>query len=90
MVLSGNSIRHAVMMLGAMKARVPVAPVSVAYSLMSGDHGKLRHVSELTKPKMIYAEQGPFYARALSAIAARRHRSRHRDPDLRPRDDVLR
>ena len=35
MVLSGNSIAHAVMMLGAMKARVPVAPVSVAYSLMS-------------------------------------------------------
>jgi feruloyl-CoA synthase len=69
MVISGNSIRHAVMMLGAMKARVPIAPVSVAYSLMSGDHGKLRHVAELTKPKMIYAEQGPFYARAISAIA---------------------
>ncbi|HUJ03411.1 MAG TPA: AMP-binding protein, partial [Rhizomicrobium sp.] len=69
MVISGNSIRHAVMMLGAMKARVPVAPVSVAYSLMSGDHGKLRHVAELTRPKMIYAEQGPFYARAIAAIA---------------------
>lgn len=69
MVISGNSIRHAVMMLGAMKARVPVAPVSVAYSLMSGDHGKLRHVAELTRPRMIYAEQGPLYARAISAIA---------------------
>ena len=44
MVISGNSIKHAVMMLGAMKARVPVAPVSVAYSLMSGDHAKLKHV----------------------------------------------
>ncbi|HEV2562850.1 MAG TPA: AMP-binding protein [Rhizomicrobium sp.] len=69
MIISGNSIRHAVMMLGAMKARVPVAPVSVAYSLMSGDHGKLRHVFETTKPKMIYAEQGPFYGRALAALA---------------------
>jgi feruloyl-CoA synthase len=68
MVLSGNSIAHASMMLGAMKARVPVAPVSVAYSLMSGDHGKLRHVFETTKPKMIFAEQGPFYARALAAL----------------------
>ncbi len=69
MILSGNSIAHAVMMLGAMKARVPVAPVSVAYSLMSGDHGKLRHVFELTRPRMIFAEQGPFYARALNALA---------------------
>ena len=68
MVLSGNSIAHAVMMLGAMKARVPVAPVSVAYSLMSGDHGKLRHVFESARPKMIFAEQGPYYARALSAL----------------------
>ena len=68
MVISGNSIVHAVMMLGAMKARVPVAPVSVAYSLMSGDHSKLRHVFETTKPKMIFAEQGPLYARALAAL----------------------
>lgn len=68
MVLSGNSIAHGVMMLGAMKARVPVAPVSVAYSLMSGDHSKLRHVFETARPKMIFAEQGPFYARALTAL----------------------
>ncbi|MGZ5989542.1 MAG: AMP-binding protein, partial [Rhizomicrobium sp.] len=40
MILSGNSIVHATMMLGAMLAGVPVAPVSVAYSLMSGDHSK--------------------------------------------------
>ena len=68
MVISGNSIVHAVMMLGAMKARVPVAPVSVAYSLMSADHSKLRHVFETAKPKMIFAEQGPLYARALAAL----------------------
>jgi feruloyl-CoA synthase len=68
MVLSGNSIAHGSMMLGAMKARVPLAPVSVAYSIMSGDHGKLRHVFETTKPKMIFAEQGPVYARALAAL----------------------
>ena len=68
MVISGNSIVHAVMMLGAMKARGPVAPVSVAYSLMSGDHSKLRHVFETAKPKMIFAEQGPVYARAPAAL----------------------
>ncbi|HEY5338491.1 MAG TPA: AMP-binding protein, partial [Rhizomicrobium sp.] len=68
MILSGNSITHATMMLGAMKARVPVAPVSVAYSEMSGDHSKLKHVFETAKPKMIFAEQGPVYARALAAL----------------------
>jgi feruloyl-CoA synthase len=68
MILSGNSIVHATMMLGAMKARVPVAPVSVAYSLMSADHGKLKHVFAATRPKMIFAEQGPYYSRALSNL----------------------
>jgi feruloyl-CoA synthase len=68
MILSGNSIAHAVVMLGAMKARVPVAPVSVAYSLMSVDHGKLRHVFAACKPKIVFAEQGPYYSRALSNL----------------------
>jgi feruloyl-CoA synthase len=68
MILSGNSIVHATMMMGAMFAGVPVAPVSVAYSLMSGDHSKLKHVFAVAEPKMIFAEQGPLYARALAAL----------------------
>ncbi|HEV2650342.1 MAG TPA: AMP-binding protein [Rhizomicrobium sp.] len=68
MILSGNSITHATMMLGALLAGVPVAPVSVAYSLMSGDHSKLKHVFATATPKMIFAEQGPIYARALAAL----------------------
>lgn len=68
MILSSNSIEHMVMMLGAMKAGVPVAPVSVAYSLMSGDHSKLRHVFNLVKPKMVFADHGPLYAKALAVL----------------------
>ncbi|MEQ9145735.1 MAG: AMP-binding protein [Parvibaculaceae bacterium] len=68
MILSGNSIAHAVMMLGAMKISVPVAPISVPYSLMSTDFSKLRHVSEVCRPKMIFAEQGPLFAKALQAL----------------------
>ena len=83
MIMSGNSIRHAVMMLGAMKARVPVAPVSVAYSLMSGDHSKLKHVFATAQPKMIFAEQGPLYARALGGAGGRRRGSRHGDAGAR-------
>ncbi|HEY0302944.1 MAG TPA: AMP-binding protein [Rhizomicrobium sp.] len=68
MILSGNSIAHATMTLGALFAGVPVAPVSVAYSLMSGDHSKLKHVFAVAEPRMIFAEQGPLYARALAAL----------------------
>jgi len=68
MILSGNSIAHATMMMGALFAGVPIAPVSVAYSLMSGDHSKLKHVFAVAAPKMIFAEQGPLYARALAAL----------------------
>ncbi|MEQ1755645.1 MAG: AMP-binding protein [Micropepsaceae bacterium] len=68
LILSGNSIEHAVMMLGALKARVPAAPVSVAYSLFSQDHGKLRHVAALTKPKMVFVDNGPVYAKAIRAL----------------------
>ncbi|MEQ9151170.1 MAG: AMP-binding protein [Parvibaculum sp.] len=68
MVLSGNSIAHAVMALGAMKAGVPVAPVSVPYSLMSSDFSKLRHVVSLAQPKMIFADHGDLFARALETV----------------------
>jgi len=68
MILSGNSIRHALMMLGAMKAAVPVAPVSVPYSLMSADFAKLKHVFEVAQPRMIFAEQGEMFERALRAL----------------------
>lgn len=68
MILSGNSIVHATMALGATLAGIPVAPVSVAYSLMSGDHSKLKHVFAVAAPKMIFVEQGPLYAKALAAL----------------------
>ncbi len=68
MILSGNSIVHATMTLGALFAGVPVAPVSVAYSLMSGDHSKLKHVFATTQPKMIFADNGPMFARAIAAL----------------------
>lgn len=68
MVLSSNSIAHAVMALGAMKAGVPVAPVSVPYSLMSSDFSKLRHVVGLTKPRMIFADHGDLYGKAIAAV----------------------
>mgnify|MGYP001553906188 CR=1 FL=1 len=68
MILSGNSIDHAVLMLAALTVGVPVAPVSVAYSLMSQDHGKLRHVFALVQPKLIFVQNGRLFEGALGSL----------------------
>jgi feruloyl-CoA synthase len=68
MILSGNAIDHAVLMLAGFTAGIPVAPVSVAYSLQSQDHAKLRYIAELLTPGLVYvADTGPF-AKALAAL----------------------
>ena len=61
MILSGNSVSHLLMTLGAMTAGIPVAPVSVAYSLQSHDHARVRAIAELIDPGAVFAEDaGPF------------------------------
>lgn len=68
LVLSGNSIGHLLVMLGAMTAGVPVAPVSVAYSLQSRDHQRLRDIAALTGPGAVYAADGEQFGPALGAL----------------------
>ncbi|MCC6919985.1 MAG: AMP-binding protein [Alphaproteobacteria bacterium] len=67
-ILSGNSIDHALMAYGTMLAAAPVAAVSRAYSLSSSDFAKLRYVAGLVEPKAIFADDLSLYARALSAL----------------------
>src|SRR5579859_6060030 len=69
-ILSENSIDHALLTLGALHVGVPVVPISVAYSRLSQDFGKLRHIVELVRPGLIYARDGALFAKALAAIAA--------------------
>ena len=68
MILSGNSIEHALMAMAAMQAQVPAAPVSQAYSLMSQDHKKLRYVFDLLEPGMVMVQNGPPFEKALKAL----------------------
>ena len=68
MILSGNGIDHAILSLGAQTAGVPVVPVSVAYSLLSQDHAKLHHIVETVHPGLIYASNGPTFAKAFAAL----------------------
>jgi feruloyl-CoA synthase len=67
-ILSANSIEHALLTQAAMQARLPAAPVSPAYSLMSQDHAKLRYIFDLIKPAVVMVQDGPAYAKALAAL----------------------
>ena len=61
LILSGNSVDAALLSLAAQHVGVPVAPVSVAYSLQSTDHLKLRHLVEMLKPGLVFADDpAPF------------------------------
>jgi feruloyl-CoA synthase len=67
-ILSGNSIEHALMTQAAMQARLPAAPVSPAYSLMSQDHLKLKYLFGLIKPAVVMVQDGPTFEKALNAL----------------------
>ncbi|MEO6363325.1 MAG: feruloyl-CoA synthase [Caldimonas sp.] len=66
-ILSDNDTPHLLLALGAMLAGVPFAPVSPAYSLLSQDHGKLRHIVGVLTPGLVYAASGPAFAKAIAA-----------------------
>lgn len=68
LVLSGNSVDHLLVSLGAMTAGVPVVPTSTAYSLQSVDHERIREIARVCTPGAVFAEDGDQYAAALEAL----------------------
>ncbi len=62
-ILSGNDLEHALLGLAAMYAGVPYAPISTAYSLVSSDFGKLRHILGLLNPGLAFAYCVPLAAK---------------------------
>ena len=66
-ILSGNDIEHALLALAAMMTGIPYAPISVPYSLMSSDFGKLKSIVETLTPGLVYATDGKPFARAIDA-----------------------
>lgn len=69
LILSGNDLEHALLGVAAQYAGIPYAPISTAYSLISKDYGKLRHVKKLLSPGLVFASDGEQYQGALQAIA---------------------
>jgi feruloyl-CoA synthase len=67
-ILSDNSINMALLKLGAMQVGIPAMPVSPAYSLMSGDFAKVKHIVASFDPSLIYVDRLAPFAKALGAI----------------------
>jgi feruloyl-CoA synthase len=68
LILSGNSLEHALLGAACFYVGIPYAPVSPAYSLVSTDHGKLKDIARLLQPGAVYAEDGDAFAPAIAAI----------------------
>lgn len=66
-ILSDNDLEHALLALAAQYVGVPSAAISPAYSLVSSDHAKLKHVLGLLKPGLVFAADGARYAAAINA-----------------------
>ena len=67
-ILSGNSIEHALLALAAMYCGLPYAPLAPAYSLVARDHAALRTIWQSLTPSMVFAADGGAYGRALAAV----------------------
>lgn len=68
MVLSENSINFGLLKLACCYIGAPLAPISPAYSLLSTDFAKLRHVFNTLQPGLVYAASGKRFSKALNAL----------------------
>lgn len=66
-ILSENDLEHALIALGALYVGIPHTSVSPAYSTVSQDYDKLRHVLATLTPGLVYAADAERYARAIHA-----------------------
>ncbi len=67
-ILSGNSIAHALMALGAQYVGIPSAAIAPAYSTSAGEFEKLRSVRDQITPGAVFCDDAAPYARALAEV----------------------
>jgi feruloyl-CoA synthase len=89
-ILSDNDLEHLLLMFAGQHVGVPSASIAPAYSLVSTDFAKLRHVMKILQPGMVFVANAERYRRALG-----RRRSKHRncvrgETNRRPPHDAVR
>ena len=67
-ILSENDLDHAMLAMGCLYAGVPYCSASTAYSLVSTDYAKLRHVVNTLTPGLIFASDAARYDKAVKAV----------------------
>lgn len=70
LILSGNSLSHALMALGAQHVGIPSAALSPAYALSGEDRGKLSQVVAQLTPGMVFADHAARFLPAIEAVLA--------------------
>lgn len=68
LILSENSLEHALLALGCMVAGVPFVPVSAAYALPGSQFEKLRHVVDTVTPGLVFAADATRHGQAIQAV----------------------
>lgn len=69
-IISGPSISHALLMLGAQTCGMAVAPLSAGYALLSSDHAKLKRCVAQSGARYVFADDAQAFSKALGALAA--------------------
>ncbi len=69
-ILSDNDLEQLLLSLGAMLAGVPFAPISAAYSTVSQDYGKLKHILGVLTPGLVFASSASAFGKAITATVA--------------------
>jgi feruloyl-CoA synthase len=64
-VISSNSVDHAILALAGQYVGVPIVPLAEQYSLVPDAYPRLRYAIETVRPAMVFAEDGATYGAAL-------------------------
>lgn len=70
LILSENDLEHAILALACLVAGVPYCPASPAYSTISQDFDKLRHIVNTLTPGLVFAADAKRYGKAIHSTLA--------------------
>ncbi|WP_417436033.1 feruloyl-CoA synthase [Hoeflea sp.] len=65
-IMSGNSLDHALLSLGAQYAGIPTVPLAEQYSLITEAHDRLVYVLNKIRPSMAFVDDASRYGAAIS------------------------
>jgi feruloyl-CoA synthase len=67
-ILSENDLEHLLLMFAGQHVGIPTASIAPAYSLLSTDFAKLKHVMRTITPGLVFVSNTGAYRRALEAV----------------------